>query len=445
MSDDTKPYGMRPEVEAAWNFPLFEAMMGRRSRRFGFGMELEYGPFTYKSEKEPFPLSEDETAILVAAATGLTGAILCEGDTQGGMVKSVGRTHPSAVGAHRTQLFFTNDDGLFLYQGTKHKMSKMKEYETEEDRNKIRGFYDEYTVKISEGRFDLPQAEPGLFAHNLWVTNTPGSTLFMPVTDVSQDLIRLMVNMCDSKGGARYSKTGGYYIVDERKGMRAAGCEKWAENGLLNKENILPLGRLEKIIVSWLCAEGAMMGTLMQLAMAATGIGGWLHGGFTPLVVMGGTPICKGLGMRFITPKEDPFPNPVGLDGYFEGFCPPYYKDMNAAVEAAVEGMGEKLDDWEKRGMVLPHKVSNEEFEKAVPGVSDEGIECVKDICTYIFEEYGKFPAFNDTMHLLYFIQAHHLDTDFYDKYFKDGAYLDTHKNHFDIWHKGTNIPRREK
>ena len=445
MSDDTKPYGMRPEVEAAWNFPLFEAMMGRRSRRFGFGMELEHGPFTYKSDKEPFPLSEDETAILVAAATGLTGAILCEGDTQGGMVKSVGRTHPSAVGAHRTQLFFTNDDGLFLYQGTKHKMSKMKEYETEEDRNKIRGFYDEYTVKISEGRFDLPQAEPGLFAHNLWVTNTPGSTLFMPVTDVSQDLIRLMVNMCDSKGGARYSKTGGYYIVDERKGMRAAGCEKWAENGLLNKENILPLGRLEKIIVSWLCAEGAMMGTLMQLAMAATGIGGWLHGGFTPLVVMGGTPICKGLGMRFITPKEDPFPNPVGLDGYFEGFCPPYYKDMNAAVEAAVEGMGEKLDDWEKRGMVLPHKVSNEEFEKAVPGVSDEGIECVKDICTYIFEEYGKFPAFNDTMHLLYFIQAHHLDTDFYDKYFKDGAYLDTHKNHFDMWHKGTNIPRREK
>ena len=445
MSDDTKPYGMRPEVEAAWNFPLFEAMMGRRSRRFGFGMELEYGPFTYKSEKEPFPLSEDETAILVAAATGLTGAILCEGDTQGGMVKSVGRTHPSAVGAHRTQLFFTNDDGLFLYQGTKHKMSKMKEYETEEDRNKIRGFYDEYTVKISEGRFDLPQAEPGLFAHNLWVTNTPGSTLFMPVTDVSQDLIRLMVNMCDSKGGARYSKTGGYYIVDERKGMRAAGCEKWAENGLLNKENILPLGRLEKIIVSWLCAEGAMMGTLMQLAMAATGIGGWLHGGFTPLVVMGGTPICKGLGMRFITPKEDPFPNPVGLDGYFEGFCPPYYKDMNAAVEAAVEGMGEKLDDWEKRGMVLPHKVSNEEFEKAVPGVSDEGIECVKDICTYIFEEYGKFPAFNDTMHLLYFIQAHHLDTDFYDKYFKDGAYLDTHKNHFEMWHKGTNIPRREE
>jgi hypothetical protein len=443
MTDQNKPYGLRPEVEAAWNFPLFEALMGRRSRRFGFGMELAYGPFVHKSDKEPFPLSEDEIAILVAAATGLTGAILCEGDTQGGMVKSVGRTHPSAVGAHRTVLFFTNDDGLFLYQGTKHKMSKMKEYETKQDRNKVRGFFDEYTVKLSDGRFDLPQAEPGLFAHNLWVTNTPGSTLFMPVTDVSQDLIRLMVNMCDAKGGARYTKGGGYYIVDERKGMRPAGCEKWAKKGLLNKSKVLPLGRLEKIIVSWLCAEGAMMGTLMQLAMAATGIGGWMHGGFTPLVVMGGTPICKGLGMRFVTPKEDPFPNPVGLDGYFEGFCPPYYKNMSAAVDAAVKGMGEKLDEWERRGMVLPHKVSNEEFEKAVPGISEEGVECVKDICTYIYEEYGKFPAFNDTMHLLYFIQAHHLDTEFYDKYFKDGAYLETHKKHFEMWHRGTNIPHR--
>ena len=94
MSDEQKNYGMRPEVEAAWNFPLFEALTGRRSRRFGFGMELTHGPFTYKSDKEPYPLSEDETAMLVAAATGVTGAILCEGDTQGGMVKSV-RPHPS--------------------------------------------------------------------------------------------------------------------------------------------------------------------------------------------------------------------------------------------------------------------------------------------------------------------------------------------------------------
>jgi hypothetical protein len=192
------------------------------------------------------------------------------------------------------------------------------------------------------------------------VTNKPGATLFMPVTDISKDLIRLMINMCDPKGG-RYISGGGYYILDERKGMQPAGCEKWAQKGLLDKNKPLPLGALEKIIVSWLCAEGAMMGTLMQLAMAAMGVGGWMHGGFTPLVVMGGTPVCKGLGFRFVQGKSEPLPNPVGLDGYFEGYCPPYYKTMADAVEAAVKDMGESLDEWERRGMVLPHTITNAE------------------------------------------------------------------------------------
>jgi hypothetical protein len=94
QADDDTPYGMLPQVDRAWNFPLFEAIMGRRSRRFGFGMELQHGPFTYKSSKDPMPLDEAETAMLVAAATGVSGAILCEGEFQGGMVKS-GRIAPS--------------------------------------------------------------------------------------------------------------------------------------------------------------------------------------------------------------------------------------------------------------------------------------------------------------------------------------------------------------
>ena len=441
-SGDETPYSLLPQVAQAWNFPLFEAIVGRRSRRFGFGMELSHGPFSYKSDKDPVPLDEAETAMLIAAATGVTGAILCEGEFQGGMVKSVGRPHPSAVGSHRTELFFTNDDGVFLFRGSQQQMTKMKEYESVEDRNKILDFYRKYTVKLSDKRLDLPRQTPGLFHHNLWVTNKPGATLFMPVTDISKDLIRLMINMCDPKGG-RYISGGGYYIVDERKGMRPAGCEKWAQKGLLDKNKPLPLGALEKIIVSWLCAEGAMMGTLMQLAMAAMGLGGWMHGGFTPLVVMGGTPICKGLGFKFVQGKDEPLPNPVGLDGYFEGYCPPYFKTMGDAVDAAVKDMGESLDEWERRGMVLPHTITNKEFEKGVPGVSEDGVNCVKDICNYIYETYGKFPAFNDTMHLLYFIQAHHLDLEFYDKYFKKGAYLDTHRDHFATWHKGSNVKSR--
>jgi hypothetical protein len=69
MSDEPR-YSTLPQVEKAWNFPLFEAIVGRRSRRFGFGMELQHGPFTYKSNKEPMPLSEAETAMLIANRGG---------------------------------------------------------------------------------------------------------------------------------------------------------------------------------------------------------------------------------------------------------------------------------------------------------------------------------------------------------------------------------------
>jgi hypothetical protein len=32
-------------------------------------------------------------------------------------------------------------------------------------------------------------------------------------------------------------------------------------------------------------------------------------------------------------------------------------------------------------------------------------------------------------------VQAHHLDLDFYDKYYPPGAYTEAHKNHFARWH----------
>src|SRR2546429_8769276 len=52
---------------------LFRSLFGRRSRRFGFGMEIPSGPLAYKSQHEPVPLSDLELALLVAAATGVTG------------------------------------------------------------------------------------------------------------------------------------------------------------------------------------------------------------------------------------------------------------------------------------------------------------------------------------------------------------------------------------
>ena len=60
-------------LSQAWDYPLGQAIAGRRSRRFGLGMELPGGPMAFKSRHDPFPLSETEQTLLICAATGVTG------------------------------------------------------------------------------------------------------------------------------------------------------------------------------------------------------------------------------------------------------------------------------------------------------------------------------------------------------------------------------------
>ncbi len=434
---DGKPMNLPPQADAAWDYPLFDAIMGRRSRRFGLGMEMTGGPFKHRSDKEPVGLDRLETAMLVAAATATTGPILAETEYPGGMVKTIGKPYPSAMGSHRARLFFTDDDGVYVVRADRAPMTGMREYETPADRRKLLGFFETCVDKLEDGRMDLPPQEPGVWPHNQWVTNMPGTTVFMPVIDVTKDMIKLILNLCDSKSG-RYARDGGYFLVDDRNGMRPCGNRKWVDSGFLSKRKVMTLSRLEKMLSDGMLAEAAFMGQLMALAMQAMGLGGWVYGGFSPLVVLGGTPVCKGLGFRFVQSGSDPFPIPVGRDGVFEAFCPPYYEDMGRAVGAAIEGATASMDEWEARGMLKPHLAPNPEFDAATVQASPEGVECVTDICTYILETFGKFPATVDPIQLTLFIQAHHLDLDFYDRHLKPGAYSETHAEHFRRWHGGT-------
>ena len=102
-------------------FSLFDALAGRRARRFGLGMEIPSGPLAYKSRAEPVPLSEVERSILVAAGTGVTGwsfGVPFGPDrpeehahyTQ----RFTGRTAPTAAGIGTPILFATDDSGTYL-------------------------------------------------------------------------------------------------------------------------------------------------------------------------------------------------------------------------------------------------------------------------------------------------------------------------------------------
>jgi hypothetical protein len=63
----------RSLLDKVWEYPLFEALFGRRSRRFGLGFEMTDGPFKYKSQRASLPLSDIEEALLIGAGVGFSG------------------------------------------------------------------------------------------------------------------------------------------------------------------------------------------------------------------------------------------------------------------------------------------------------------------------------------------------------------------------------------
>ena len=88
----------------AWNYPLFDAIFNRRSRRFALGAEIPGGPTKHKSDKPPLPLDEIEEAMLVWAGTGISGMNLsdlpyayADGKSASGntMIQFTGRTWAS--------------------------------------------------------------------------------------------------------------------------------------------------------------------------------------------------------------------------------------------------------------------------------------------------------------------------------------------------------------
>jgi hypothetical protein len=66
--------------------------------------------------------------------------------------------------------------------------------------------------------------------------------------------------------------------------------------------------------------------------------------------------------------------------------------------------------------------MSDAEHRGGTVEISEDGIACTKAICNYVYETYGRFPGSLDAMHLMWCMQAHHLDTDYYDRFFRSGA-----------------------
>jgi hypothetical protein len=114
METRAHPFGLQDVLE----FPLVEALFGRRARRFSLGASLPDGPLAFTSRHDPLPLSELEQMLVLTAAAGNTGwhYMIMRHARYAPHLSNYsgaagGRTFPSAAGFHTSELFFTRRRG----------------------------------------------------------------------------------------------------------------------------------------------------------------------------------------------------------------------------------------------------------------------------------------------------------------------------------------------
>lgn len=415
-------------------FSLLDAIAGRRSRRFGLGMEIPSGPLAYASRAEPVALSELERSILIAAGTGITGwsfGVPFGPDRPDEHAhysqRYTGRTAPTAAGMGTPVLFTTDDSGSYLTNTRDVLPEHLREFDGDraDALDHIVDVSRAQTVRLSDGRLDLPASTPHMLEPNLWMVNAPGSTLFAPVGDASEQVLGLMA----------MSLANGNVLVDDIAGRPAGDPAPFIRSGLLDESKRVPLSVLQQVAYEGNVAELAFMGHNMVLTMQAMGLGGLYFSGLNRWSVLGAFSDggINGLGFRFVRDDRWLLPNPVGLDGHFEGLCPPYVSDMREAVQVFIE---RKFGPDGAYDPATPGPWRDAKaVKKGLTPYSEEFVDCLTDVAQHVYDTYGKFPNTFTTMVLPGYVQAVHLDTDFYDAHYRPGAYLETHAHHMARWH----------
>jgi hypothetical protein len=277
--------------------------------------------------------------------------------------------------------------------------------------------------KLQDGRLKLPPQTPQVEAHNTWVVNHPGTLLVTPVGDLSQ---HVLLNLC-------YMLQNNLVLYDDIHGQAIPGIEQYRD--IVDVDNVWPITFVDQWSLSELTAELASSCYPGTLILQAMGLGGWMFNGVDAFSFLGagGDPAVSGLGFRYDTDDLWPYPNPTGLDGVMEGYCPPYYPDMRAAVEAVCE---RKFGPGGPFNAQTPGPWKDSPKVRSAAQVHDERFrECVALQAQYILDTFRKFPATVPSIFLIMHLQAHHLDLEFYDKFYKPGACLKTHADHMKNWH----------
>jgi hypothetical protein len=445
-------------LEALFGRPLFETIWRRRTHRVSRGVPvIKAGSMTYQSTQQPHPLSELEEAVLIAV-TGHTGLTMpdrpFQDPTSGETIMAKpnltmeGRAAGSPDNAQGTHFFMINDSGTYFIRKLPPAdgLSAMSPATLVERARQAK-------VKLLDRRLDTANRDfPAYLDSNRFLSNLPGTTMLLPVVDLSHQYINGLMYLLTQPKGRRPT------IVDDRNLYRKAGVDKWVRNGFLNQDIKIPLGVIGSLRTQ---IEADLLLQNLMLVADAMGLGAYIHATISPPVLLGDPKFVdqygKMLGFDFVTPPFRPldvkrwhiplpkFANlrahPVGLkvgdEFLIKAKCPPYYASMREAVDEVMAGKFGPRGIYKDSAMFA--RIYKDDFGarylKDAAEYSGDVIECVRDICQYIHDTHGRFPAHVDAIHVPgVWIQLHHPDIAYYDRFFRDGV-TDVHRHHDEDWH----------
>jgi nitroreductase len=458
-------------------YPLLSAIAERRSRRVARGTSVLSRGLDYESRNRPEPLSELEEAILIVS-TGLTGITTHDGPldstTHGRelgtpFLNILARSGSSPDNSQPTHFIVVNDEGTWLIKRLPpaEGLALLKNLPTRwSDWNEADWLGAARAVKhrLRPDRLDFPRAFPYYLGWNKQLSNVAGTTMFLPLVDTTRMYINALLNICSEPDGQRPLFLDDWQPFRPRNAMdwigwlagrlhlapaipyQPIGGVKRARSGFVNPNIPIPIGLVRTFLSDH---ESFFLSQNLMLLAQAMGLGAWIHVS-TPSAYLfdgQGGKVGAGLGFRMHTPEKKwgrwpPLPanqpNPVGIDGVLEGLCPPY-----VSVDEAVDRILEQK--YAAQGAYGNSAIFDRSYQNARDGKTflQEGerysagaIEYTREVCHYIYDTYGRFPAHVDAFYQPgTWLQVCHVELEFYQRFFDPRLY-ERQARHQRDWHE---------
>jgi hypothetical protein len=355
---------------------------------------------------------------------------------------------------HTVTLFVINDEGAWMVRRPQdYPRTAIAGLIRQARECELLALYEDSRIRIADRRPEVPPGLPYTPPFNRWSANQPGTTYFLLINELSTLYINILLSA--------FQEEFGYSILDERNRHRPAGIAKFARSrgGHLNDdprgERVVTVGFMEAWLYEFAAIEQGGMLQNLGLMTEALGLGGFPHFAAHPFIWfqalgfrMAEVPFSRSVGagplmkaFLKISRKEISLPTPVGLERNGEAlikpFCPPYYRTMEEAVLAFVEyKYGQGQGTFRDGGAATGWK-DGAAVQAGIPPYSDRAIAATIAYCEYLYRRYGRFPANSGPFRTILAYQAHHLDLDFYAKFYRPEVLTDAHRSHATMWHAG--------